>query len=365
MKVGILTFHNTNNYGASLQSYALCKYLNSINIDAEIIDYQNSKMKNDLLKVYKIPEGFLNKLKYYLLYKSKSKKKMKEFQDFKKYYKLSNDNYDENSNLSKIANNYDYIVVGSDQVWNYNITQNDWNFFLQFAPKEKRVSYAASIGLDEIDKDIQPIIKRLLVDFNHISVREEKAKEIVFSLTQRKAELVVDPTLLLKKEDWGKIVGKRKIRENYILLYSFGLTDSMLSFAQKLSEQKNMKIVQIDGSLKNMLKKRWVSARGYGPQSWVNLFYYADYIITNSFHGTAFSINFEKQFFIELLPPPAKVNSRLINIINTFGLQSRFIDNINDDTVDEKIDYETVKNKLNSLRSFSAEFIERFVNVEK
>ena len=126
-----------------------------------------------------------------------------------------------------------------------------------------------------------------------------------------------------------------------------------------------MKIVQIDGSLKNMLKKRWVSARGYGPQSWVNLFYYADYIITNSFHGTAFSINFEKQFFIELLPPPAKVNSRLINIINTFGLQSRFIDNINDNTVDEKIDYETVKNKLNSLRSFSAEFIERFVNVEK
>ena len=179
MKIGILTFHRTNNYGASLQAYALCKYLCDNNIEAEVIDYQNSKMEDDYAKAYAIPEGLKAKLRYYLFFRRSQFSRKKAFTDFNTLMKLSDDKYTELSDMEVVARNYDYVFVGSDQVWNYNITNNDWNFYLSFVPPCKRVAYAASIGLDRLDNEHKEKIRALLANYSNIGVREQQAITIL------------------------------------------------------------------------------------------------------------------------------------------------------------------------------------------
>lgn len=357
MKIGILTFHRTNNYGASLQAYALCKYLCDNNIEAEIIDYQNSKMENDYIRAYAVPSGFKAKLRHYIFFRKSQLARKKAFAKFNTLMNLSVDRYTEHSDMESVAKNYDYVFVGSDQVWNYNITENDWNFFLSFVPPQKRVAYAASIGLDELADEHKNTIKTLLDGYARIGVREQQALDLLKNIGINNCELVVDPTLLLKKDDWLKLVGTPFIKEPYILLYSFGLTNEMRTFVTQMSEKRNIKIVHIDGSPKNAFSKTWTSARGIGPAGWVNLFYYANIIVTNSFHGTAFSINFEKEFYTEMLPPPAKVNSRLTNILATLDLEDRIIKSGKCDASGTAVDYEAVNAKLDELREKSYAYI--------
>jgi hypothetical protein len=357
MKIGILTFHKTNNYGASLQAYALCKYLCNNHIEAEVIDYQNSKMENDYIKAYAVPSGLKAKLRYHIFFRKSQLTRKKAFAKFNTLINLSNDKYTEYSDMVSVAKNYDYIFVGSDQVWNYNITNNDWNFFLSFVPPNKRVAYAASIGLDKLDYAHKGIVKSLLEGYSHIGVREHQAVSLLESMGINNCELVVDPTLLLKKDDWSKLVGVPLVNKPYILLYSFGLTNEMRSFVTEMAESRNMKIVHIDGSPKNVFSKTWISARGMGPVEWVNLFYYANIIATNSFHGTAFSINFEKEFYTEMLPPPAKVNSRLINILSILKLENRIIEAGKCKASGTAVDYETINEKLDELREQSYKYI--------
>lgn len=357
MKIGILTFHRTNNYGASLQAYALCKYLCKNNIEAEVIDYQNSKMENDYIKAYAVPDGLKARIRYYLFFRNAQLSRKKSFADFNKLMELSDDKYTELSNMEMVARNYDYVFVGSDQVWNYNITNNDWNFFLSFVPPCKRVAYAASIGLDRLDNEHKEKIRVLLADYSHIGVREQQAITILEEIGIDNCNLVVDPTLLLKKDDWSKLIGEPIIKTPYVLLYSFGLTNEMKTFVTRIAESRQLKIVHIDGSPKNLFSKTWISARGIGPAEWVNLFYYADVIATNSFHGTAFSINFEKEFYTEMLPPPAKVNSRLINILSALGLEDRIIKTGQCKALGTTVGYKTVNKRLEELRGKSYEYI--------
>ena len=135
----------------------------------------------------------------------------------------------------------------------------------------------------------------------------------------------------------------------------------MKTFVSKIAKSRQLKIVHIDGSPKNLFSKTWISARGIGPADWVNLFYYANVIATNSFHGTAFSINFEKEFYTEMLPPPAKVNSRLINILSTLGLENRIIKGGQCEALGTAVDYKTVNKSLDGLRRKSYEYIREVV----
>lgn len=358
MKIGILTFHNTNNYGASLQSYALFSYIHSLGYDVEIINYQNDKMNKDLERAYLAPQkGIYEKIKYHLYFGFYLKKRKDLFELFKNRMILSVPSIHLTTELSLISKNYSKIIVGSDQVWNYNITDDDYNFYLQFCENKQKISYAASFGLCEFDLLHKEKIINLLSDFNNISVRENEAQKFIESNLRLKIPVVVDPTLLLSKRNWKSLIKERIIKYPYILIYSFGLSDQMKYFADNLSKKNKIKIVHIDGSPKNILSNNWNSIRGIGPIEWVNLFYYADTIITNSFHGTVFSLNFEKDFYTELLKDNSKVNSRLISILQITKLNDRLLTSDNKNVEKKKIEYYKVNKILDVYKKNSYDFI--------
>lgn len=355
MKIGILTFHNTNNYGTSLQAYALYKYLLNLGNDVQVINYHNNKMQEDLRKAYSIPKGFMNVLKYLLFDSNTMNKRRKGFDDFRNRLSLSGELFSDRNKLSIVCNQYDVIIVGSDQVWNYLITNDDYSYYLDFETSALKCSYAASFGLESIDDLHKKEIVRCLKNYKSISIRENQGIKLLDDMHIEKKELVCDPTFLLEKKEWINITRRRIINSKYLLIYCFGLPNSMIENANKIAKEKDLEIVHIDGSFSMKAKYGWKPMRGLSPEEWLCLFRDADYILTNSFHGTAFSLIFEKPFNVELLPPPAKVNSRLINILNITKLNDRLICSDNFNTND--IDYLKVNEQLLKLKNKSFKYL--------
>lgn len=312
-KIGIITFHRALNYGAVLQAYALCESLKKLdsNIVVEIIDYRNDNIeKGRKLKERLLPFSIKNVLRTFLLVK-----KVKKFNIFingnlslsKKIY--SKDNFIE------LSRDYDKIIVGSDQVWNFNITGNDKNYLLDSLTCSK-YSYAASLGLNYLDNETLEVFKKLLCDFKMISVREEEAKEILRKISS-KIIVTLDPTLLLTANDWKNIVDYKK-NDKYILVYNIKKPDYLLDIAKKVSNETNYKVVFIpNGIFPKFGKLEFPSISRF-----VGLFKNAEYVLTNSFHGTVFSTIFHKKMLIEL-NSKGTGNDRIVTLTKMCGLENR------------------------------------------
>lgn len=359
-KVGIITFHRAINYGAVLQAYALNENIKKLGYYPVTIDYKNSHIE----KIYDPKKFNYKSLKSFLggiLTYNRRKNKKERFEDFRERYFV----FDQISDLHATENirhldSYNKFITGSDQVWNYAPTQFDQAYFLDFvSDSKKKNSYAASFGFDKVPDEYYYDYKALLGDFNNISVREKQGAVIIKELLNRNAEIVLDPTMLLSKDDWYTISQDYKVKKDYILIYQLATSQSLLDFAVNLSKKTNCEIIYINDSLRKKIKATYVNE--IGPQEFIGLFKNAKYIVTNSFHGTAFSINFSKLFFVEMLQPPAKVNSRLENILDTFDLRSRQIINGNNDNIFTEIDYKKVNKKLEVERQWSLNFLKRIL----
>lgn len=359
-KVGIITFHRAINYGAVLQAFALNESIKKLGYVPITIDYKNphiEKIYNPKHFNYRSLKSFLSGILTY----NRRKMKKERFEEFREKYFI----LDQTSNLYATENirhldSYDKFITGSDQVWNYAPTQFDKAYFLDFvSDSRKKNSYAASFGFDKVPDEYLGDYKAFLGDFNNISVREEQGAIIIKELLNRKAEVVLDPTMLLSKDDWGTISQDYKIKKDYVLIYQLATSQSLLNFAVNLSKKTNCKIIYISDALRKRIKAKY--ANGIGPQEFLGLFKNAKYIVTNSFHGTAFSINFNKLFFVEMLPPPAKVNSRLENILDTFDLRSRQIVSGANDNIFAEIDYKKVNKKLEIERQRSLDYLKRIL----
>lgn len=352
MKVATISFHRAINYGAVLQVYALMKTISKMDHECTVLDYRCKKLEND----YKC-----NSLKDFvrLLVIGRDKKKVKnKFEHFRNtYLKLSKPYY----NLGELSTTneiYDNFICGSDQVWNYAGSGFDKAYFLDFVEdNSKKNSYAASFGFSFIPQEYLKKYKNLLCTFNNISVREKQGAEIIKDLLGKKVETVLDPTLLLSKEEWYKLSLNYQNKKEYILLYVFELTPTIKTFTENLANETGCEIIFISLGIKKNIHA--YHAKDVGPQEFLGLFRNAKYVVTNSFHGTAFSINFDKEFFIELLNKSAKVNSRLENILDTFDLRSRQIINGNNDNIFNEIDYTTVNKKLELERQRSLDYLQR------
>lgn len=359
-RVGIMTFHRAANYGAVLQAYALRRTIEKLGADCEIIDYRSDTVeapyKPYSLSNCRTPKDLLK----YLLYAGSVNSKLGKFEDFLiRDTKLSTPCYSK-EDLAQLSKQYDHVFCGSDQVWNYNITGFDGAYFLNFVDNQmKKNSYAASFGIDSIPEPQQETYRDLLKSFNHLSVREENAKVIIKDLTGKEAVTTLDPTLLLDQEEWSEISSGYRKDNGYILTYHFTLTDSMKSFIKDLSAKKGLKIVSLTHSIKNPLHAEL--AKDAGPSEFVGLFKNAEYVVTNSFHGTIFSLIFRKDFFLEMLPPPWKVNSRLINILNIFDLHSREILNGKNPDFDKPVDYNRVEERILAERAKSIEYLQNIL----
>ena len=356
-KIATLTFHRAVNYGAVLQTYALQKSIEELGFNSEVLDYRSPFLETlhnpkDLSK-YKSLIHYI-----YAVLKNRVKKdNRKAFCDFRDKYIKTSKEYDNESVLTS-EEEYDAFVVGSDQVWNYKCTDFDKTYFLDFVKNSnKKHSYAASVGINLDDEAIADEYKRLLSDFNNLCVREEQGKAEIERLGL-KADVCLDPTMLLNAEQWKSIAKKPKFYTGkYLLVYVIVETPSIFQTAKKIAQENNLNVIYINEFLLPQRAVKNVSK--LTPEEWLWLFYNAEYIVTNSFHGTAFSVNFKKQFTVEPLPVKTNVNSRITDFLELFGLSDRVAStpyNINFDLIDySSIDIEKQRNnsidKLKSILS--------------
>ena len=339
MKIGTLTFHNAANYGAVLQTYALIKVLQALGVESEVINYlspfNEKRFRKKPLRNYLKPRELYN-----VIFNNSYQKYNNEiFHNFvAEFIPLSDDVYSSQTDLKNVENNYDAIIVGSDQIWNLACTEGDDSFFLPFVKNtSKKNSYAASFGFTEIIPSQREKYASLLHDFNNISVREDEGVTIVRELCGHEAVKVEDPTILLNEKDWGIIADYSKcpLGCEYLLLYLMSEDKDIIRFAQNYARKHSLNIVYITQRFMKRIKKA-IYLRDVTPCQWVGLFLKANTIVTNSFHGSAFAVNFKKNMFIKTIPHSI-ANSRLISLISQYDLKSRLINNVG------QVDYEPIE----------------------
>jgi len=361
LKIGIVTYHRPINYGAILQVYALQKTIKKHDVECEIIDYRNSTMENKHKKVRLTDAKNVKQvIKNILTYRNHNMKYDKFRQFAEKNLCISRAFYDLDE-LVNIENEYDNFIVGSDQVWNYKINNMDPVYFLQFVRDTiKRNSYAASFGIKTIPEEHRNKYTMYLKDFNKILVRESQGATLVSELTAKDSSVVLDPTFLLSKEEWLQVSEEAEVNEEkYILVYAFGGSKHIEPLATNISKETGLKIKQIKNTYR---KSRNISyIKSAGPSEFIKLINNAEYVITNSFHGSVFSIIFNKKFFVELLPSSIGTNSRLEDLLNLFSINDRIIDSSNSQVINKKIDYMTISKTLEIKKEESMEMLSKVI----
>lgn len=353
--IGILNYYKAINYGAVLQCYALQKTIEQLGYDCEVINYRCDYIeKHYKLVHFRQMKQFINDIIYF----NNHLRKRIEFHHFiNKYLKLSNKQYNRN-NIPDANAVYSSFIVGSDQVFNYTNTAFDKTFFLDFVDcKQKKNSYSASFGFSSIPKPYVNEYKRLLDDFNNLSFREESGCSIYKELTGKESSVTLDPTLLLDKRFWE--FGEKKDYEEYILIYMLERSTNLIEIVKQIQRKLMIKVICI-GSVfwlyRDGLKAEYKGS--LSPSQFVELFKNASFVVTNSFHGTAFSIIFQKEFFTQKLKSGASTNNRFFNLLNSLGLLDRLIESDSSSLKSiESINYDAVNTKLAILQEKSLAYL--------
>jgi hypothetical protein len=366
MKVGILTFPNSTSYGASLQMYALYKKVNELGHDAEVINYFNSFMKAEKHCINNSGLAFKDAVKRSVKRALHSRLKQ-AFLDFEKnkVRLYPRKPVSEKPALFDIGKRYDAVICGSDQVWNPEITDRDLSYFLDFCGTgTRRISYAPSFGIDKFSDDFSDLIRSDIGKFDALSVRENSGREYIKKEFGIDATIVCDPTMLLSAEDWSEIEEYCPlVKDDYILYYTIRRSDVLMNYCRELSKKTGLKIVIVGGNFIKKLKNKDRNvkyATDISPAQWLYLVHNAKYVVTNSFHGTAFSIIFKRDFYIEL---SSLTNSRLANITNKFSLSDRIVCHSNC-LHPTSCNYEKAENTLSELSSDSIEFLKKALRKE-
>lgn len=361
MRVSILTFHRAINYGAVLQAYALQTAVQELGADVEIIDYRCNKIED----TYKFSEKMKasKSLKYtvYLLLKKlyPNLKKNRSVNSFvKKYLNLSREYNSEN--IEDSVDTYDLFLTGSDQVWNWHHTDFDKVFFLDFVKdSRKKYSFAASFGFENLS-DKQEEYTELLKSFSCISVREKSGEQIVASILgeDKSVFTTVDPSFLLNEEEWSVVMEQQmESLGDYVLLYELMPSETLKQFALKISKENNYKVVCITNTI--MKTSGITYLYGVSPERFLALISKAKCVCTNSFHGTAFSINFNTPFCVELLKGGmALLNTRLENLLTECEAQERIIS----DHIDPfSMQWDTINENRNRMVADAFDYLRRII----
>lgn len=374
-KIGIITIVKVNNYGAELQAYATQKVLQLMGYDAEIIDYlfyKNPRYKKTRMSRPLFPMPIKKRLTEYLFPKisylkqcihhsTNGNKRIERFSSFHQENTHFSREFRSINELYNAVFDYDVYIVGSDQVWNPGIYSNISPYFLTFAPKEKkRISYASSIGVSSLPESTKSFYKNAFLSLDAISVREDDAVRLIKEISGKDAQLVLDPTLLLSSNEW-KAVSKAEegIDYEYVLLYELTPCPYLKKLAKDIATKKQLKIVRITkDAVRIEPDNEVVNILDAGPAEFLWLFDNANFIITNSFHGTAFSINMNKNFYV-ITPSRKNNNSRQKSILKLFGLENRLL--IEDSPMPSEdiydIDFVPVNQKLEEQRILSKKYL--------
>lgn len=326
MKVGIFSFPNSVSYGCMLQMYALQRAVEQMGHEAEAINYQNAYMKQERHVARLAGKPSMKDKARKMARKVLHRKMYRAFANFEKQHigLYPEKVFGDRQTLCRVGQRYDAIICGSDQVWNPDITGQDLAYFLDFCEENtRRVAYAPSFGIEDFSEEFCREIQPELKQFSALSVREASGQALVEELTGRDVPIVADPTFFLEQSDWEELEQEHPAAKGeYILYFTVRSSRSLWEKALEFSRKSGMKLVVIGGS---MLKKR-VDGVEYavdiGPAQWLYLIHHARYVVTNSFHGTAFSIHFRRDFYLDL---SARTNSRLEHIARILGLEDQIV----------------------------------------
>lgn len=355
MHIGIITWFSYENYGTKLQAFALQKYLKELGNDVEIINFIPPEIYS------------LNQKHASLLDKIKSQpKKYKAKNIFKKYNKeitfrhRKMDSFIENNcNLTKkiedddcfinICNSFDLLICGSDQIWNPNLYHKYYFADLENI-RTPKISYAPSLGVNEINSEVEPNLKQSLKKFSFVTVREDTGANLLRNITNKDVTVVLDPTLLLSKNIWIKYAKNEfSSLDNYVLCYFLSDNKNHWRAVSRFAKSHDLQLIIIPQEA-NSYKQ---SAKIYpeaGVEDFLGLILNATYVITDSFHGTVFSLIFQKQFYTFERFKENKYssqNSRIKNLLEKVSLYSRLIE-FNQKKIEEKnnINYQIIDLKL-------------------
>ena len=359
MKIGILTYHRAHNYGAMLQAYALRTYLHNQGHDVEFIDYWPDSHN----KQYTLFKPIRGKSLYFKILNIISDSvtlirrtiRMNKFNNFRKKHLGINDSIKYTTNKEPIIERYDCVVVGSDQIWRTQEYEGkhvgiDPMYLCTNIPNTTRcISYAASMGIISLTSEDEHVIRTSLKNFNTILVRENSLKQLVESLGYS-AHVVLDPTLLLTKQQWDQLIPSHRYSQKpYVLFYELMPSQEALAFAKKKALSLNCELLIMDSIIHTLPRKNHISYAS--PIEFMHAIRDAEFVIATSFHGTAFSIIFEKQFITIGLKKNA---DRVKTLLQQVGITEQYQD-LPIET--SKINYKEVNTTLQTIRQHSQQLL--------
>ncbi|WP_214714313.1 polysaccharide pyruvyl transferase family protein [Exiguobacterium sp. s151] len=377
-KIGLvpLEYHSFN-YGGTLQNYALQQAITKSGYIVEVFNFDNENEKlfspSSPAKKMTIASMFKKRVQKafnLLFFKEVNGKKVK-FKEFREKYFVDM-REPVLTNLCKVTKEFDCFVCGSDQVWNPYWAKSD--HFLSFVPNDiPKVSYAASIGVDELSDHQKKVYKPLINNFSLISVREKKGKEILESFIDdsKNVEVVLDPTMLLTSKEWDLILPENKIKEKYIFTYFLGEDSKLRESAEAFAKEYGYKIVNIPYLYGDFRKSDFlfghIKYSFAGPEDFVNLIKNAEIVLTDSFHACVFSIIYKKDFYVFDRKVYGKsMSSRITGLLDSLDISDRILStnhNMKEVSIGN-INYENVNIKLHDLRISSLSFLKQAINVD-
>lgn len=380
MKLAIVTFHRAYNYGAVLQCYALQKTLRSMDADCEVLDYAPVYFE----RMYKIlPERLLSKkgLKRAIVRTLMQKKLAERCRNFENFLSghlvLSKEKYTAAGELENAKLPYDALIAGSDQVWNDICAKFDPVFFLygKAFDDKRKYSYAASMGFAELPKELRDEYIKRLKDYRIISMREKTGADIVEELLDKRPVISCDPTFLCSSDEWKQLAGETPlISGDYIFLYHVKLPKEIRKYTAELSKKTGLRVICVSCHFHGAPKKVYsyqsgiadreegfIPCHSCSPAEFLNYILHAKYVLSASFHGTVFSILFQKQFLSQTVWENGKPNDRVINLLEQLGLQDRTINRTSAD-IDIPIDWKAVEIAVEGMRKNGKQYLETLLS---
>lgn len=349
-----ITVHVGFNFGSKLQAIATSEVLKMVGYDSTCVNYIPPRITRSRYwgKPILNPIKFTRRLLFYPFYLISER----NFDGYlSKYCKVSKPFYAEDDFI-KNCPKADVYVSGSDQLWNYKHNEgNDKHYFFD-GIEGKKIAYASSVGMTSLPEDYAAYVKEQLSQYSAISVREQSAVELLGKMGIS-ATHVLDPTFMLNKEEWKPFASKRLVKEKYIFVYlPYNIKDKDLIYrsVRKIAKEKNLKVVSYSD---NVIKDKYADQTIYfvNPGEILSLILHAEVVMTNSFHGTAFSINLNKQFWTYM---PSSFSTRITSILNLCGLNDRLLEEeISDKQMNEIADFNHSNNVLQQERQKAYDFL--------
>ncbi len=390
MKIGILThYYNSVNYGGNLQAYALCKVLEAMGHNAQQVQVDHSGQYRDLLnpqnsrkfkKLKKLVKKPFKAAAFVLLPSYRQKRKARKeaaqvlqtaFFNFNRNLIPHGQGVYNTSTIGRVLPQYDAFITGSDQVWN-----PIWYYppyFLTFVPATvPKLSYAASIAQTSLPETVKAQFREDLKDYIGVSVREENAVELLRGVAPAEVECVLDPTMLLTAEQWSEVTSPRLVEKPYVFCYFLGDDSESRRVAAEYAKKHDLLLVTIPNAAglthKNDVDFGDVRLADPSPEDFLSLIRHGEFIFTDSFHASVFSVIFSRQFAVFARQGFEKMSARIYNLTGLFEIPERFCDT--EDKVEVSyveslpdIDYSIQRPAFLAAKERSLDFLE--INLKK